>query len=56
MTIFFGHWSLKDREGQEAENSRHLEVIEKVEEKEGAGCLSTQEGGGSDEQDFSHFQ
>lgn len=39
-----------------AENSGPLEVRKKVEEAEGAGRLSTQEGGGSDEQDFSHLQ
>lgn len=41
-----------------AENSGLLEVTKEVEEEqqEGAGCLLTQEGGGSDEQDFSHLQ
>jgi hypothetical protein len=30
---FFGHWSLEDRERQETENSRPLEVTEKVKEE-----------------------
>lgn len=53
---FFWSLGLENREGQEAENSGPLEVMEEVEEEEGADCLSTQEGGACDEQDCSHLQ
>lgn len=53
---FFGHWSLEDREGQEEENSRPLEVRRKWRRRRELAAPAPRRAGGSDEQDFSHLR